>query len=105
MEKSMIKIIDQPKSFICTCIRCGCKFEYDHTDLLLYRKGEYVIRCPICEEENHHDVGVNKIPDLETITYSYTPSNIPGLPTSITAPDGCDLKITYETFCDNIEGY
>jgi hypothetical protein len=99
----MIKIIDQPKSFICTCRRCGCKFEYEYSDVTACGIDAYVINCPICNAEILHNSEDNKIPDSETITYPYTPSNIPGLPTSINCPPGKDLKIIYgtEITCEN----
>ena len=41
----MIKIIEQgQKTFIRTCDRCGCKFQYDLSDL----SGSDYISCPYC---------------------------------------------------------
>lgn len=47
----MIKIIEQgQKTFIRTCDRCGCKFQYDLSDL----SGLEYISCPCCHNTLIH---------------------------------------------------
>jgi hypothetical protein len=47
----MIKIIEQgQKTFIRTCDRCGCKFQYDLSDLI----GLEYISCPCCHNNLIH---------------------------------------------------
>lgn len=47
----MIKIIEQgQKTFIRTCDRCGCKFQYDLSDL----SGSDYISCPYCHNTLTH---------------------------------------------------
>ena len=47
----MIKIIEQgQKTFIRTCDRCGCKFQYDLSDL----SGSDYISCPYCHTTITH---------------------------------------------------
>lgn len=47
----MIKIIEQgQKTFIRTCDRCGCKFQYDLSDL----SGLDYISCPCCHNTLVH---------------------------------------------------
>ena len=51
----MIKIIEQgQKTFIRTCDRCGCKFQYDLSDL----SGLEYISCPCCHNSLVH-IGPN----------------------------------------------
>ena len=64
----MIKIIEQgQKTFIRTCDRCGCKFQYDLSDL----SGLDFISCPYCHTTITH-VGpkalkMNLIKDNKTV--------------------------------------
>ena len=59
----MIKIIEQgQKTFIRTCDRCGCKFQYDLSDL----SGLEYISCPCCHNTLIHmgPKAVNIIEDI-----------------------------------------
>lgn len=67
----MIKIIEQgQKTFIRTCDRCGCKFQYDLSDL----SGLDYISCPCCHTTLTHigphakKVGPNDT-DLSKVTF------------------------------------
>ena len=64
----MIKIIEQgQKTFTRTCDRCGCKFQYDLSDL----GGLDYISCPCCHTTITHvgpkEIKMNLIKDNKTI--------------------------------------
>lgn len=68
----MIKIIEQgQKTFTRTCDRCGCKFQYDLSDL----SGLDYISCPCCHTTLTHigphakKVGLNDT-DLSKVTFT-----------------------------------
>lgn len=68
----MIKIIEQgQKTFIRTCDRCGCKFQYDLSDLSIV---DHII-CPYCNTTlvhigpNDKNVGHNGT-DLSKVTFT-----------------------------------
>lgn len=68
----MIKIIEQgQKTFIRTCDRCGCKFQYDLSDLSIV---DHII-CPYCNTTlvhigpNDKNVGHNDT-DLSKVTFT-----------------------------------
>ena len=71
----MIKIIEQgQKTFTRTCDRCGCKFQYDLSDL----SGLDYINCPFCHTTLTHigpkTVKMNLIKDNKTVdnaSYNY----------------------------------
>ena len=80
----MIKILEQPKPFICKCFKCGCKFEYEYEDIITTTP-IYEVECPVCKQLIAH-----------TVSSSSCEYPISNLPTTITAPaDMPDLKITY----------
>ena len=63
----MIKIIEQgQKTFTRTCSRCGCKFQYDLSDL----SGLDYINCPCCHTTLTHIGPHTKKVDLNTVTFT-----------------------------------
>lgn len=70
----MIKILEEgQKTFTRTCDRCGCKFQYDLSDL----SGTDYISCPCCYTTlTHVGPNTNKI-DLSKFNKLDFPSEIP----------------------------
>lgn len=70
----MIKILEEgQKTFTRTCNRCGCKFQYDLSDL----SGTDYISCPCCHTTlTHVGPNTNKI-DLSKFNKLDFPSEIP----------------------------
>ena len=51
----MVEILEQPKPFVKICTKCGCKFQYEYTDLEKHLLPVQRIKCPVCGELlNHH---------------------------------------------------
>ena len=48
----MKKIIKRVKHYVCTCEICGTVFTYEIDDLI--HRGEEMVGCPACREENLH---------------------------------------------------
>ena len=73
----MIKIIEKgQKTFTRTCDKCGCKFQYDLSDLSDFSGLEY-IWCPYCHTTlTHIGPNTNKI-DLSKSNKIDFPSEIP----------------------------
>lgn len=110
----MIKILEQgQKTFTRTCDRCGCKFQYDLSDL----SGLDYISCPFCHTTLTHvgpkaikmDLGKTNKVDWNTTIYTGTlpddivddPYNNIGMSLPDSVKDNCcyesdDYKAWYE---------
>lgn len=91
----MIKILEESKPFIKRCTKCGCKFQYEYTDLEISVFTPNKIKCPVCGELLNHYVEEDEClslndpsaPDyFKTIPYTqYDTTTIPTtIPTSPT---------------------
>lgn len=102
----MIKIIEQgQKTFTRTCDRCGCKFQYDLSDL----SGLDFINCPYCHTTITHvgpkaikmDLGKTNKVDWNTTIYTGTlPDDIVDDPYNnigMSLPDSVKDNCCYES--------
>lgn len=116
----MIKILEKgQKTFTRTCDRCGCKFQYDLSDL----GGLDYINCPCCHTTLTHvgpkaikmDLGKTNKVDWNTTIYTGTlpddivddPYNNIGMSLPDSVKDNCcyesdDYKTWYEKWCKGI---
>lgn len=116
----MIKILEKgQKTFTRTCDRCGCKFQYDLSDL----GGLDYINCPCCHTTLTHvgpkaikmDLGKTNKVDWNTTIYTGTlpddivddPYNNIGMGLPDDVKDNCcyesdDYKDWYEKWCKEI---
>lgn len=44
-------IVPEPKVMSSTCRNCTTQFEYDKRDVQLRKKGNDIVKCPLCQEE------------------------------------------------------
>lgn len=86
----MIEIIEEAKPFVIRCKKCGCKFQYEYTDLNIAVPRQ--IECPVCGEFNIHIVK-----DDEPLTLGLTDDIIPFIPTHNPAMP----SVWYQTTCKN----
>ena len=82
----MIEILEKSKPFVIRCNKCGCKFQYEYTDLDAALPNK--IKCPECGELNLHVVKDDDKPPVmndrlapeyfKTIPYTlYDPTRTP----------------------------
>ena len=50
----MIKILKEPELITTTCNRCGCKFQYDWTDVTYLVGSVGHVYCPVCDLQIQH---------------------------------------------------